>query len=143
MRRTLLALSVLCPLVVAGVAAAEPTPPGTGSSTAPGTNPSTPAQTGSSAPQGTGTLTAWAFTGSEPMPVNRADIAVTPCDATQVVATLVSGADGRATVALPVGCYEAKVVTVPGGCGLAVTDPVKVTVSASREARADFRFRCA
>ncbi|MFD4462483.1 hypothetical protein [Nocardia sp. NPDC058480] len=117
MRRTFLALSVLAPLMVTGVASADP------------------------APQGT--LTAWAFTGREPIPVNRADIEVTPCDAKQVVATLVSGADGRATVALPVGCYEAKVVTVPGGCGLAVTEPVRVTVAAGTETRADFRFGCA
>lgn len=119
MRRTFLALSVLAPLMVTGVAGAEPAPPGTG------------------------TLTAWAFTGREPVPVNRADIAVTPCDADQVVATLVSGADGRASVALPVGCYEAKVVTVPGGCGLAVTEPVRVTLTAGTESRADFRFGCA
>ncbi len=119
MRPTFLALSVLAPLMVSGVASADP------------------------APVGTGLLTVWTFTGREPMPVNRADIEVTPCDAKQVVATLVSGADGRATVALPVGCYEAEVVTVPGGCGLAVTEPVRVTVAAGTEARADFRFGCA
>ncbi|NUK82608.1 hypothetical protein HRW23_35780, partial [Streptomyces lunaelactis] len=73
MRRTFLALSVLTPLMVSGVASADP------------------------APQGTGSLTAWTFTGREPIPVNRADIEVTPCDTKQVVATLVSGADGRAT----------------------------------------------
>ncbi|MFE1593933.1 hypothetical protein [Nocardia sp. NPDC058705] len=119
MRATFLALSVLAPLMVTGVAGADPAPPGTG------------------------TLTAWAFTGSEPIPVNRADIAVTPCGAEQVVATLVSGADGRASVALPVGCYEAKVVAVPGGCGLAVTEAVRVTLTAGTESRADFRFGCA
>ncbi|MFD6400182.1 hypothetical protein [Nocardia sp. NPDC060249] len=119
MRRTFFALSVLAPLMVSGVATADP------------------------APQGTGTLTAWTFTGREPIPVNRADIEVTPCDAKQVVATLVSGADGRATVALPTGCYEARVVTVPGGCGLAVTEPVRVIVAAGAPARADFRFGCA
>ncbi|MFD3747266.1 hypothetical protein [Nocardia sp. NPDC058633] len=119
MRRTFLVLSVLAPLMVTGVASADPVP------------------------RETGTLTAWTFTGREPIPVNRADIEVTPCDATQVVAALVSGPDGRASVTLPVGCYEAKVVTVPGGCGLAVTEPVRVTVAAGTEARADFRFGCA
>ncbi|MFD3509876.1 hypothetical protein [Nocardia sp. NPDC058666] len=119
MRRTFLALSVLTPLLVTGIASADPAPPTAG------------------------TLTVWAFTGSEPMPVNRADIAVTPCDAKRPVTTLVSGADGRATVALPVGCYEAKVVTVPGGCGLTTAEPVRVTVAAGTEAKANFRFGCA
>lgn len=119
MRRTLLALSVLCPLALAGVASADPAPPGTG------------------------TLTVRAFTGSEPMPVNRATIEVRPCDAKQVVATLVSGADGHVTTTLPVGCYEAEVATVPGGCGLTDTEPVRVTVAAEAEARVGFRFGCA
>ncbi|MDO3649662.1 hypothetical protein [Nocardia mangyaensis] len=119
MRRTLLALSALCPLAFAGVAAADPAPPGTG------------------------TLTVRAFTGSEPLPVNRADIAVTPCDAEEAIVTLVSGPDGSATVSLPDGCYEAKVVTVPGGCGLTDTDPVRLTVVAGAEAQAGFRFGCA
>ncbi|MFF2087132.1 hypothetical protein ACFVVM_25430 [Nocardia sp. NPDC058176] len=119
MRRTLLALSALCPLAVAGVAAADPAPPGTG------------------------TLTVRAFTGSEPLPVNRADIAVTPCDSDEVIVTLVSGPDGSATVSLPAGCYEAEVVTVPGGCGLTDTDPVRRTVAEGTEAHAGFRFGCA
>ncbi|TCJ93710.1 SpaA isopeptide-forming pilin-related protein [Nocardia alba] len=119
MRRTFLALSVLAPLMVSGVASADP------------------------APRETGSLTAWTFTGREPVPVNRADIAVTPCETKQAVAKLVTGADGRATIALPAGCYEVKVVTVPGGCGLAVTEPVRVTVTAGSPARADFRFGCA
>ncbi|MEV0332563.1 hypothetical protein [Nocardia sp. NPDC050717] len=119
MRRTLLALSVLCPLVGAGVAAAEPVPPGSG------------------------TLSIHTFTGREPMPVNRADVAVTPCGANQVVATVVSGADGRADTTLPAGCYEAVVAKVPGGCALADEAPVRVTVAVGKEAEAGFRFRCA
>lgn len=122
MRRTLLALSVLCPLVGAGVVAADPAPPGT--STA-------------------GTLTVLAFTGREPIPVNRAEIAVTRCGESQVVTTLTSGADGRATAALPDGCYEAKVITVPGGCALADVDPVRLQVAAGTAVGAEFRFRCA
>ncbi|MEV0687075.1 hypothetical protein AB0I35_24725 [Nocardia sp. NPDC050378] len=119
MRRSLLALSVLAPLMIAGVASADPAPPGTG------------------------TLTVRAITGSEPMPVNRADIEVRACGAEEVVTTLVSGADGSASIALPDGCYEARVATVPGGCGLADTEPVRRTVTAGTEARAEFRFRCA
>ncbi len=119
MRGTLLALSVLCPLAVTGVASADPAPPGNG------------------------TLTVRAFTGSEPIPVNRATIEVTPCDAKQVVATLVSGADGHVTATLPAGCYQARVATVPGGCGLTDTAPVRVTVAAGTDARAGFRFGCA
>lgn len=119
MRRTLFALLVVAPLMVTGVASADPAPPNTG------------------------TLTVRAITGSEPIPVNRADIAVTPCDAEQVLATLVSGADGRATMALPEGCYEARVVTTPGGCALTDTEPVRLTVAAGTDARAEFRFGCA
>lgn len=119
MRRTLLALSVLGPLAFAGVATAEPTPPTEG------------------------TLTVHAFTGREPLPVNRADIAVTPCAATTAITTLVSGADGRATVTLPAGCYEVAVAKVPVGCGLHNSTPVQVTVAAGTEARAGFRFGCA
>ncbi|MFC4376984.1 hypothetical protein ACFO5K_23130 [Nocardia halotolerans] len=119
MRSALLALSVLAPLVATGIAHADP------------------------APTDTGTLTVRAITGSEPIPVNRADITVTPCGAEQPVAVLLSGADGRATVTLPVGCYDAQVATVPGGCGLADTEPVRLTVAAGTEARAEFRFRCA
>ncbi|WP_280307014.1 hypothetical protein [Nocardia neocaledoniensis] len=119
MRRTLLALSVLCPLVGAGLAAAEPAPPGAG------------------------TLSIHTFTGREPIPVNRADIAVSPCGADQAVATVVSGADGRASTALPAGCYEARVAKVPGGCALADEAPVRVTVAAGKDAEAGFRFHCA
>ncbi|GEM32779.1 hypothetical protein NN3_37860 [Nocardia neocaledoniensis NBRC 108232] len=119
MRRTLLALSVLCPLVGAAAAAAEPVPPGAG------------------------TLSIHTFTGREPIPVNRADVAVTPCGAKQVIATVVSGADGRATTTLPAGCYEAVVAKVPGGCALADEAPVRVTVTVGKDAEAGFRFRCA
>lgn len=116
MRRTLLALSVLCPLVGAAVAAADP---------------------------GAGTLSIHTFTGREPIPVNRADVAVTPCGADQVVATVVSGADGRATTTLPAGCYEAAVSKVPGGCAMSDKAPVRVTVTAGKDASAEFRFHCA
>ncbi|WP_342801569.1 hypothetical protein [Nocardia sp. No.11] len=120
MRRTLLALSVLCPLVGAGPVAADPAPPGTA-----------------------GTLTVLAFTGRDPIPVNRAEITVTRCGESPVVTTLTSGADGRATAALPDGCYEAKVITVPGGCALADTAPVRLQVAAGRQVSTEFRFRCA
>ncbi|MGW6730529.1 hypothetical protein ACWF9G_31915 [Nocardia sp. NPDC055029] len=122
MRRTLLALAVLCPLVGAGVAAADPAPPG--ASTA-------------------GTLTVRAITGREPIPVNRAEITVTRCDETKVVSTLTSGADGRAAIALPDGCYEARVITVPGGCALADTEPVQLEVRRRTAVSTEFRFRCA
>ena len=122
MRRTLLVLSVLCPLVAAGVAAAEPA---------------------DTEPADTGTLTVRAITGREPIPVNRAQITVTPCDAEYAVATLVSGKDGSATVALPAGCYEARVVTVPGGCGLTDPAPARREVVAGTEVGVDFRFGCA
>ncbi|MFE3546333.1 hypothetical protein ACFXK0_25515 [Nocardia sp. NPDC059177] len=119
MRRTLLALTALAPLAVAGVAAADPAPPQDG------------------------TLTVRAVTGREPIPVNRAQITVTACDTDQVVATLVSGKDGSATVTLPVGCYEARVTTVPGGCGLNDREPARLQVAAGTEVRTDFRFGCA
>ncbi|MFC4127503.1 hypothetical protein [Nocardia rhizosphaerae] len=119
MRHTLLVLFALAPLTAGAVATADPAPPGAG------------------------TLTIHTFTGREPIPVNRADVAITPCGAEQVVATLVSGADGEANMALPDGCYEAKVAKVPGGCALADTAPVRVTVAAGTEARAGFRFQCA
>ncbi|WP_336083165.1 hypothetical protein [Nocardia sp. SSK8] len=119
MRRTLLALIALGPLAVAAAAAADPAPPGSG------------------------TLTVRAITGLEPIPVNRAEITVTACGTDQVVATLVSGKDGSATVALPIGCYEARVTTVPGGCGLNDREPARLDVAAGTEVRADFRFGCA
>lgn len=119
MRRTLLVLFALGPLAISGVAAADPAPPGEG------------------------TVTVRAITGSEPIAVNRADITLTPCDAEEAVATLVSGADGRASVTLPAGCYEAAVATVPGGCGLRDHTPVRLTVRAGEEAEAEFRFGCA
>ncbi|MFD4429263.1 hypothetical protein [Nocardia sp. NPDC058497] len=122
MRRTLLALSVLCPLVGAGLAAADPAPPGTSAA---------------------GTLTVRAITGREPIPVNRAEITLTRCGESKVVTTLTSGADGRATVALPDGCYEAKVITVPGGCALADVEPVRLEVARGTKVGTEFRFRCA
>ncbi|MFC6013191.1 hypothetical protein [Nocardia lasii] len=119
MRRTLLALSVLGPLALAGIATADPAPPTEG------------------------TLTVHAFTGREILPVNHADIAVTPCDTTEPIVTLISGADGRATIALPTGCYDVGVATVPVGCGLRTDTPVQVSVTPGTESRADFRFGCA
>ncbi|GGK64114.1 hypothetical protein GCM10011591_40540 [Nocardia camponoti] len=77
------------------------------------------------------------------MPVNRADITVTQCGTTKSVAHLISGRDGQARITLPIGCYEATVATVPGGCSLGDPTPARVTVTETTEARASFRFHCA